>query len=219
MIAYLIQRQDLFLVALHQHLVYTGLAVALGIVTGVPLGIACAKSRKVALPVTWLANVGQSVPSLVLLALALPFLGIGFLPSLVAIYARAVLPILLNTYTGIEEVEPAAIEAATGMGMTRFQVLMRVEFPLALPVMVAGVRTSAVQSVAIATLAAFIGGGGLGDFIMWGVTMVDTDALLTGAVPVAILAIILEYGLGWLERLLTPVGVRQERGDLSVIKQ
>jgi osmoprotectant transport system permease protein len=218
MLAYLAQNREAFLLMLRQHLSLTGLAVALAIVTGVPMGIVCTRSRRLAVPLLWVAGVGQSVPSLVLLALVLPILGIGFVPAVVAVYARAVLPILLNTYTGIQEIDPAVEEAALGMGMTGLQVLWRVQIPLALPVIVAGVRTAAVQSVAIATLAAFIGAGGLGDFIMRGVMMVDNAALLAGAVPVALLAILLEWLLGWAERLLTPVGVREERGGFQEAK-
>jgi osmoprotectant transport system permease protein len=154
------------------------------------------------------ANVARTIPSLAELAFMLPFLGIGFLPSFVALTILGLPPIVTNTYVGVRQVDADAVESAVGMGMTRGQVLRRVELPIAMPVVLAGVRTAAVQIVAGATLAAFIGGGGLGDFITTGIGMMQVELLLVGAVPVTLLAILTEYAFARLERAVTPRGLR-----------
>ena len=151
-------------------------------------------------PMTWLAGVGQTVPSLAILGLTLPLLGIGFRPSLFALTIRALLPILLNAYIGLRGVDRAVIDAARGMGASDRQLLLQVELPLASPV----------QNIGIATLAAFIGGGGLGDLLLQGLAMVDPPVLLAGAVPVALLVMTAEIGTGRLRRLIVPTGLRVE---------
>jgi osmoprotectant transport system permease protein len=152
-------------------------------------------------------NVGQAIPSLALLGLMLPLLGIGFTPALVAICVRALLPILLNTYAGLLTIPQHIIEAARGMGMTNAQILWRVELRLASPVIVAGIRTALVVSIGVATLAAYIGAGGLGDLIFQGIAMVDTPLLLAGAIPAAALAFAVDGLFGILERqLVQPLG-------------
>ena len=135
------------------------------------------------------------------------FLGTGFQPSLVALTIRAILPIFLNAYVGIREADPAVVDAARGMGTSDAQLLRLVELPLASPVIFAGVQTATVQNIGLATLAAFIGGGGLGDLILQGLALVDPPVLLAGAVPVALLAIAAEVGLGRLRRALVPAGI------------
>jgi osmoprotectant transport system permease protein len=150
------------------------------------------------------------------LAFTLPFLGIGFLPALVALTILGLPPILTNTYVGLRQVDADAIESAAGMGMTRSQILRRVELPLATPVILAGVRTSAVQIVASATLAAFIGGGGLGDFITIGIGMMQVELLLVGAIPVTLLAIATELAFGVAERVLVSAGVRGAAAELPL---
>jgi osmoprotectant transport system permease protein len=144
----------------------------------------------------------RTIPSIAVLAIMLPFLGIGFKPSLVALTILAVPPILINTYVGVRQVDPDIVDSARGMGMTGLQSVFRVELPLAAPVMFAGIRTSAVQVIAGATLAAFIGGGGLGDFITAGIAIMDLPRLLVGAVPIALLAIMTEFAFGGLERVM-----------------
>jgi osmoprotectant transport system permease protein len=198
----------LFRDALTTHLALSGAALAIAIGLAVPAGIAITRWPRVAFVAINVANMGQTIPSLAVLAFALPFLGIGWRPSLVALTVLGLPPIITNTHVGIREVDPNAIEAATGMGMTGSQILRRVEIRLALPVILAGVRTSAVQIVASATLAAFIGGGGLGDFITTGIGMMQVEQLLVGAIPVTLLAICTEIAFGRIERAVTPRGMR-----------
>jgi osmoprotectant transport system permease protein len=199
---------ELFRDAVLTHLELSGLALAVAIGVAVPTGIAVTRSPRAAFVAIGAANVGRTIPSLAVLAVMMPFLGIGFLPSLVALVVLGLPPILINTVVGLRQVDPDVIESASAMGMTAPQALRRIELPLAMPVILAGVRTAAVQIVASATLAAFIGGGGLGDFITTGIGMMQVELLLVGAIPVALLAIVTELAFGGLERALTPRGLR-----------
>jgi osmoprotectant transport system permease protein len=153
-------------------------------------------------------NIGRAVPSLAILALVLPLLGIGFKTALVALTALAIPPILINTTTGLKEVRQEVIDAARGMGLSGSQILTRIQLPIAAPVIFAGIRTSAVQTVASATLATFIGAGGLGDLIVEGLQRRGPEILLAGAFSVALLAIITEIGFGALEKAFTPKGLK-----------
>ena len=202
------EHPDQFLGAVAAHLQLSGIALAIALLVSLPAGIWISRSPRAALVTLGAANTARTVPSLAVLAFALPFLGIGFLPSLIALTILGLPPILTNTYVGLRQVDGDAVESAAGMGMTRAQILRRVELPLAMPVILAGVRTSAVQIVASATLASFIGGGGLGDFITTGIGMMQIELLLVGAIPVTLLAIGTELAFGRLERALTPQGLR-----------
>jgi len=206
--AYLLSHPKLFRDALVTHLTLSGSGLAIAAILAVPLGILLSRSPRAALLAINAANIGRTVPSLAVLAIMLPVLGTGFLPSLVALTLLAIPPILINSYVGIRQVDPDAVESAVGMGMTRLQVMAKIELPVALPVISAGVRTAAVQVVAGATLAAFIGGGGLGDFITSGIALMQLPLLLLGAVPIALLAIGTELLFYRLERVLTPRGMR-----------
>jgi len=206
---YIAENPRLFREALVTHLALAGSALAVAILIAVPLSIAVSRRPRAAAVAINVANTARTIPSIAILAFTLPFLGIGFLPSFVALVILGLPPILTNTYIGIREVDPDAIESATGMGMTSLQILRRVELPVAMPVILAGVRTSAVQIVAGATLAAFIGGGGLGDFITTGIGMMQVEIMLVGAIPVTLLAILTEVVFGRLERALTPHGLRE----------
>lgn len=192
----------IFLDALETHLLLSGAALALAITLAAPLGIALTRYPRAAFTTINGAGAIRTIPSIAVLAIMLPFLGIGFKPSLVALTILAIPPILINTYVGVRQVEPDIVDAARGMGMTGLQSIFRVEVPLAAPVMFAGIRTSAVQVIAGATLAAFIGGGGLGDFITAGIAIMDLARLLVGAVPIALLAIMTEFAFGGLERAM-----------------
>ncbi len=139
-------------------------------------------------------------PSLAILSAALPFLGIGFLPSVVALIVLAVPPLLLNTVVGVAEVDATVTDAATGMGMSRLQIAMKIELPLALGPIISGVKIASIQVIGGAALASFVGGGGLGDFISTGIAIMDMPRLLVGAVPIALLAIAAEVGFSFLER-------------------
>ncbi len=201
-LSYVIEHPTQVLALARAHLWISLLATGIATAVSVPLGIAVHRVRAVRVLALGTVNVGQAIPSLALLGLMLPFLGIGFTPALVAISARALLPILLNTYAGLLSIPQHIIEAARGMGMTDAQILWRVELRLASPVIVAGIRTALVVSIGVATLAAYIGAGGLGDLIFQGIAMVDTPLLLAGAIPAALLAFAVDGVFGILERQL-----------------
>lgn len=192
-----------------QHLLLTLAAVLLAVLASVPLGILCTRVPILAQPVLLTAGVIQTIPSLALLAfmISVPFLGLGATSAIVALFLYAILPIVRNTYTGIQEVEPDLVEAARGMGLTDGQILRYVQLPLATRTIMAGVRTSTVISIGVATLAAFIGAGGLGEPIITGLQLNDTNLILSGAVPAAVLAIAVDALLGGVERLLVPRGI------------
>jgi osmoprotectant transport system permease protein len=183
-------------------------AMALATFISVPLGTAVARKPFLAFTAVNLSGLMRAIPVLVFLAAAYPFLGFGFTPSLVALTVLGVPPILLNTYTGIRNIDPATIDAARGMGMTTRQIITRIQTPLVLPLIAAGVRTSAVQIVATATLAAIIGAGGYGEYIYLGLREFNSTQLLAGALPVTVLAIFIELLMNWLESILTPRGLR-----------
>jgi osmoprotectant transport system permease protein len=186
-----------------QHVVLVLVSTALAVAIGLPLGIALTRRPKLAKPVLAAASVIQTVPSLALFGflIPLPLLGgIGARTAVTALVVYALLPILRNTYAGITSVDPATVEAATGLGMTRGERLRLVELPLALPVVLAGVRIAAVISVGLAAIAAAIGAGGLGVLIYRGIATVDNRLILAGALPAALLAVAVDGALGWLER-------------------
>ncbi len=186
-----------------QHVVLVLVSTALAVAIGLPLGIALTRRPKLAKPVLAAASVIQTVPSLALFGflIPLPLLGgIGARTAVTALVVYALLPILRNTYAGITSVDPATVEAATGLGMTRGERLRLVELPLSLPVVLAGVRIAAVVSVGLAAIAAAIGAGGLGVLIYRGIATVDNRLILAGALPAALLALAVDGALGWLER-------------------
>jgi osmoprotectant transport system permease protein len=206
-LGYLLGHPEQVLALARAHLWISLLATGIAAAVSVPLGVAVHRVQAVRVLALSMVNVGQAIPSLALLGLMLPLLGIGFTPALVAITVRALLPILLNTYAGLLSIPQPIIEAARGMGMTNAQILWRVELRLASPVIVAGIRTALVVSIGVATLAAYIGAGGLGDLIFQGIAMVDTPLLLAGAIPAAVLAFAVDGLFGILERLLgQPLG-------------
>ncbi len=183
------------------HIGLTFLSLLIALVIGVPLGILISRKRKAASLVLGLTGVLQTIPSIALLGFLIPLLGIGVGPALVALFLYALLPIVRNTYVGITEVNPTLREAAVGMGMTNAQVLTRVELPLAMPVIFAGIRTATVINVGVATLAAYIAAGGLGEFIFGGIALNNTNMILAGAIPAALLAVLFDVGLARLQRI------------------
>jgi osmoprotectant transport system permease protein len=191
-----------------EHLYLTGIAVAAAAGAGVPLGIWICRHPLRQRWVLGTANVLQTVPSLAMLAFLLPFLGIGFWPAITALVLYALLPVLRGVVTGLEEVPADAREAGLALGMTPRQLLWQVEFPLALPSILTGLRLACVWSVGIATLSAFIGAGGLGDFINRGLALNNPRLLLLGALPAALLAVGLDTGVGFLQRRLQPWKIR-----------
>jgi osmoprotectant transport system permease protein len=193
---------------LREHVVLSLVALLVAIVIALPVALLIRNTRLGAAIAINIGNVGRAVPSLAILALALPLLGIGFRTALVALAALAIPPILINASTGLREVDRGIIDAARGMGLSGRQILSGIQLPIAAPVIFAGIRTSAVQTVASATLATFVGAGGLGDLIVEGLQRSGPEILLAGAIAVAILAIITEVLFGLLERAFTPKGLK-----------
>ncbi len=192
-----------------EYLKLCGVAIAAAIVIGVVLGALVSRNAFLAFLAINLSGLMRAIP--IIAALFIIFFivkQLGFLPSIIALIVLGIPPILINTYTGIRGIDPAAIDAAKGMGMTSWQIATRIQAPLVTPLVAAGIRTSAVQIVATATLAAFIGAGGYGDYIVDGINVFNFTELIVGAVSVAILAIIVEVFMSWLQRVLTPEGLK-----------
>ncbi|MFC3747652.1 ABC transporter permease [Paenibacillus sp. GCM10012306] len=200
---YVMTNSDRFLEAAKVHLSISFYALLIAIVICVPLGILCAKKQWLTDPIMGLFNSLRVIPSLAVLVIILPIMGTGFAPALVALTILACPPILINTYMGFRGIEPAIIEAASGLGMGERMIMRKIELPLAAPLLLSGIKTSAVEVIASATLAAFIGGGGLGTFIINGLGMYKFSLLLVGALPVALLAILSEIGFSGIERIVT----------------
>lgn len=185
-------------------------SIVISIAIGVVLGVAVSRNAVLGFIAVNLSGLLRAIPIIAFLIAVLPILGLGFTPTVVALIILGIPPILLNTYTGLRGIDPAIIDSARGMGMTYWQIITRIQAPLVLPVVAAGVRTAAVQIVATATLAAFIGAGGYGDYVIDGLYKLNNTEILAGAIPVAILAMIVELFMGWLQRVLTPAGLRSQ---------
>ncbi len=194
-----------------EHVKLTAISVGLAILIGVPLGILIAYASKANKPVLTAANIIQAIPSMALLGFMIPLLGIGTVPAIVAVVLYSLLPIIKNTYTGIENLNPQTIEAARGIGLTPLQVLTKVQIPLALPVIMAGVRIASVTAVGLMTMAAFIGAGGLGYLVFSGIRTVNNNQILAGAIPACMLALTVDFIIGLVEKLVTPISL--QKGD------
>lgn len=210
MYAFIINNPGEFLGAIRDHVVLlVFVPVSLAVLVAVPLGILSTRSRWLEKTVMSVANILQTIPSLALLALFLVIgMGFGYRTAITALFLYSLLPILRNTYTGIKGVDPFIREAAAGMGMTGMQCLIMVELPLSFSVIMAGIRTAAVICIGTGTLAAFIGAGGLGSFIVRGLQLIWDHMILLGAIPAALLALLTDYLLGKFEYLITPKGLR-----------
>jgi osmoprotectant transport system permease protein len=190
-----------------EHLWLVGISTVIAVLIGIPLGILITRYPALNKPVLGGANIIQTIPSLALFGFLLPAPWIGERADRIAILALALyalLPMIRNTYVGIKGVDPAVIEAGRGMGLTDRQLLFQVELPLALGVIIAGVRVATVISVGLATIAAAIGAGGLGEYIFRGLAMVNNQVILAGAIPAAVMALLADLSLGWLEKRLSP---------------
>jgi len=185
-----------------------GFSILVAIIIGVILGALVSRNAFLAFLAINASGLLRAIPIIAVLILFVPFFGIGFEPAVIALIVIGIPPILLNTYTGIRGIDPATIEAAKGMGMTTVQIATRIQAPLVTPLVAAGIRTSAVQIIATATLAAFIGAGGYGDYIVDGFNVFNYTELTVGAVSVAILAMSVEVFMSWLQRVLTPEGLK-----------
>ena len=192
-----------------EHLYISLISVGLGILIAIPLGIALTRVPKVANFVMGLLGIIQTVPSFAILAFFIPLLGVGKVPAILALFFYAVLPILRNTYTGVKGVNKRLLEAGRGMGMTGWERVRLVEIPLAIPVIMAGIRLTTVYLIGWATLAAYIGAGGLGDYIFSGMTLYQTEFILAGAIPVTLLALLADFLLGKIENWVTPTGMEK----------
>lgn len=194
-----------------EHLYISLAAMILGVIVAVPLGIILTRVPKFADKFISFIGILQTIPSLAILAFFIPVVGIGKLPAILALFFYSLLPILRNTYIGVRGVNQAVIEAGRGMGMSNWQEIVKMEFPLSLPVIMAGVRLSTVYLIGWAALAAFIGGGGLGDFIFDGLNLYKPSLILAGTIPATILAIIADRSLALLESKLTPEGIKDSK--------
>ncbi len=206
---YFIKNLSLILKLTLEHVTLTAIAVSISTVIGVVIGVLITRHKKAAGPVIGIAGVLYTIPSLALFGMLIPFIGIGVKPALIALILYSQLALIRNTYVGIVHIDPAIREAGKGMGMSHWQFLRMVELPVALPVIMAGIRTAAVMNIGTATIAAYIGAGGLGWLIFRGIASVNTEQIIAGALPVTVLAIAVDYLFVVLERVLSPAGLRQ----------
>lgn len=182
-------------------------AVGFACLVGIPLGVLITRNKKLADIIISIANVIQTVPSLALFAFMIPIFGIGYKNAVFALFLYALLPIIKNTYIGIKNVDPAITDAATGMGMSKAQILYKVEMPLSVAVIMGGVRIATVTCIGVATIATLIGAGGLGDIIYQGIGLVNYNMILSGASSAALLALFVDFVLGLVERKITSEGI------------
>lgn len=194
-----------------EHFYISLLALLLAMIVAIPLGILLTRTKKLAKLVLSIASVLQTVPSLGVLALMIPFLGVGKLPAILALFIYILLPILNNTYIGINNVDKNVKAAGLSMGMTKFQEMFMIELPLAISVIMSGVRLSSVYAISWATLASFIGAGGLGDFIFNGLNLYQPDLIIGGAISVTLIALIMDFVLSKVELWVTPKGLKVSR--------
>ncbi|WP_347298298.1 ABC transporter permease [Dolosigranulum savutiense] len=193
-----------------EHLYISAISVSLGILFAVPIGIWLTRiNDKVANVVIGFVSILQSLPSLALLTLMIPLIGVGQLPAIVALFIYSLMPIMRNTYAGIQSVDNSMVDAAKGMGMTPMQLLQKVELPQAAPIIMAGIRLSTTYVIAWTTLASFIGAGGLGDFIFNGLNLYIPELIIGGTIPVTMIALLADFLLGRLEQKLTPINLRE----------
>ncbi|RMC49672.1 ABC transporter permease [Lactobacillus sp. ESL0228] len=207
MTSFFAQHGSELIVKTWQQIYISASALILGIIVAVPLSVVLLKFPRTAKVVISIASVLQTIPALALLAMMIPFLGVGPIPAVVALFLYSLMPILRNTYVGLTSVNQNTIDSARGLGMTRIQIITQVDIPLAMPVIMAGIRLSAIYVIAWATLASYIGAGGLGDFIFNGLSLFQPNLILGGTIPVIILALLTDYLIGKLEQLLTPKGI------------
>jgi osmoprotectant transport system permease protein len=214
LLQYALDNMELLLTRTIEHISLVGVAVGIATLTGVPIGIAITKNERAAKTVLYIASIIVTIPSIALFGIMIPILsiigqGIGYMPAVIAVLLYSQLPIIRNTYTAINNVDPALREAARGIGMSQNQRLRMVEIPLAVPVIMAGVRTAVVLNIGVMAIAAYIGAGGLGTFISRGISQSDPRQLILGAVAVSVLAIIVDYSLLALQKRLTPKGMER----------
>lgn len=199
-----------------EHIELTLLAVLIAVFIGVPLGIFITNYKKLSKIVIGFANLVQAIPSLAILGFLIPVVGIGSVPAIIMVVLYSMLPIIKNTYTGISNINPDMIEAAKGVGMTKTQILKIVKIPLAMPMIMAGIRISGVTAVGLMTIAAFVGAGGLGYLVFSGIQTVDNNLILFGAIPAAILALVIDWITAKIEYAVMPNGIKKSDGTMKV---
>lgn len=198
-----------------EHLYISFIALLFGTLIAVPLGVLLSKTKKITKIVLTITSMLQTVPSLALLAIMIPFLGVGKVPAIVALCIYSLLPILNNTFTGMQSVNESVKAAGKAMGMTPAQSLRMIELPLAMPIIMSGIRLSAVYVISWATLASYIGAGGLGDYIFNGLNLFKIDLIVGGAIVVTLLALVIDFILSRVERSMIPKGLRIQGGRSS----
>ncbi|MBC6360643.1 MULTISPECIES: ABC transporter permease [Lactobacillus] len=207
MSAFIAQHGSELLEKTWQQIYISAISLFLGIIVAVPISVILLKFPKTAKVVIALASMLQTIPALALLAMMIPFFGVGRVPAIIALFLYSLMPIMRNTYVGLIDVNPDTIDSARGLGMTKMQLILKVDIPLAMPVIMSGIRLSAIYVIAWATLASYIGAGGLGDFIFNGLSLYQPDLIFGGTIPVIILALLADYLLGQLEKKLSPKGI------------
>lgn len=210
LINYIINNHQQIINLLIEHIKLTTLSITIAILIGIPIGILISYIKKLSKPILGLASIIQAIPSMALLGFTIPFLGIGTIPAIVMVVLYSLLPIIKNTYTGIKNINPQMIESATGIGLTPWQILTKIQIPLALPIIMAGIRISAVSAVGLMTLAAFVGAGGLGYLVYAGIRSVNNAQILAGAIPACLLALLIDYIASIIENLVTPKKTKKE---------
>ena len=210
-ISFCIERKAQILDLLLQHIQLTMFSILLSVLIALPLSILIVRYRKLSVPVIGFTNIVQSIPSLALLGFLIPVVGIGSKPAIIMVVLYSLLPIVKNSFAGLTNISPALIEAADGMGLTQTQILLKVRFPLAMPFIMSGIRISAVTAIGLMTIAAFIGAGGLGYLVYSGVSTVNNNMILAGAIPACFLAIFLDFILGKVEDIVVPIGIRSTK--------
>ncbi|MFI8479034.1 ABC transporter permease [Pseudomonas sp. NPDC078700] len=223
-LSFILENGKLIGLLLGQHLLIVAIAVGLAILTGVPIGIVISQRPKLGRWVLAFAAVLMTIPSTALFGLMIPALsvigyGIGVVPAVIALFLYSQLPIIRNTTTAISNLDPALREAAVGMGMSTWQRLCKVELPIAVPLIMAGIRMATVINIGIAAIAAYIGAGGLGSLIIRGIAQSDNRQLLAGAIIISIIAILADYALYALQRLLTPTGLNKNKVTSGQLKE
>ncbi|UOQ95334.1 ABC transporter permease [Halobacillus shinanisalinarum] len=211
MLEFLANNGNELLMKTWEHFYISLIAVLLGVIVAIPLGVALTRVPKLAGFIIGTVGVVQTFPSLAILAFFIPILGVGKVPAIAALFFYSMLPMLRNTYIGVKDVNKSLLEAGRGMGMSGLQRIRDVELPLAVPVIMAGVRVSTVYLIGWATLASFIGAGGLGDYIFNGLNLYRPDLIIAGAIPVTLMAMLTDLLLGRLERGATPKGIRDSQ--------
>ena len=204
MIDFLRENFSQLIVKIGEHLLISSLAIALGIVVAVPAGIAVTRSKKLSVVLITIASILQTIPSLALLSMMVPIIGIGKLPAIIALFIYSLLPIIRNTMLGINGVNEFLVDAGKGMGMTANEIMFKIKLPLSAPVIMSGIRLSAVYVVSWTAIASYIGAGGLGDFIFSGLNTFDTKLIFLGTICVTIIAICTDFLLGKLEKFVEP---------------